>query len=947
MTQIIAGLYEIENEIGAGGGGIVYLGRHIRLNKQVVLKADKRKLSADTETLRREVDMLKNLAHTYIPQVYDFVQEGDTVYTVMDYIEGESLDKLLGRGQKITQPQIIKWACQLLAALKYLHSRPPHGILHGDIKPANIMLRPSGDICLIDYNIALALGEDGAVKVGFSKGYASPEHYGADYVIRNKPAAVFRRTLQLGDTTERIDINGELGYFGGNGTTKSSKGILLDTRSDIYSLGATLYHLISGRKPAQDAREVVPLGTDICSPGVSMILQKAMAPQPDKRYKSAEEMLTAFLRLYKTDKRTVRHKRRMVLTGILLSTLFLAGGVSAFIGLNQLKQREKALVLAEYSANALEDGDVAGALEYALQAIPSGDSVLDAPVTAQAQKALTDALGVYDMSEGLKPLDSVKLPSVPFTIAVSPKGTRFAAVYAYEAAIYDANTRQLIVKFPTQKSALSDVIFINENRFIYAGSDGVAAYDIEKEKVLWRGEKATTLEVSDDGSTLAALTENAEGVTIYRIDDGTKITERSFEGQHLSIPFNDIYADSDNSIFALNENGTRLAVSFFNGGFYILNLEDTEEDLIIYDESDYIHFDGAFKDRYFAYIANKSDKSVFGIIDTAEAVSFGEFESDDNFLFNNDNGEINIARGNLLVSYDPETLEEKELAYTDSNTITGISVKNGYTLVTTDNNSFSLYDEGAHRISEAESIAHYDFVCLTDDYVLLAGRDDSIIRILEVVKHKEEQVLSYDAGYAHDEARLSHDGKTAMLFNYQGYCIYDMSGNAIAEGKFPDAEQIYDQQFRKDETNSYLEVIWYDGAIRCYDAATGKMFSETVGEKPSKDLYEEFYTEKYRVESTLHEAPRVYDIQSGKLIAVLEEDASLTYITEAGEYVIAEYINTEGKRYGALLNSHFEVLAYFPDMCDYADGKVIFDTGSGNLVESSVYSLDELIEMAE
>ena len=69
MTQIIAGLYEIQNQIGAGGGGIVYLGRHIRLDKQVVLKADKRKLSTDTETLRREVDMLKNLTHTYIPQV--------------------------------------------------------------------------------------------------------------------------------------------------------------------------------------------------------------------------------------------------------------------------------------------------------------------------------------------------------------------------------------------------------------------------------------------------------------------------------------------------------------------------------------------------------------------------------------------------------------------------------------------------------------------------------------------------------------------------------------------------------------------------------------------------------------------------------------------------------------------------------------------------------------
>lgn len=947
MTQIIAGLYEIQNQIGAGGGGIVYLGRHIRLDKQIVLKADKRKLSADTETLRREADMLKNLTHTYIPQVYDFVQDGDTVYTVMDYIEGESLDKLLGRGQKMTQPQIIKWACQLLTALEYLHSRPPHGILHGDIKPTNIMLRPSGDICLIDYNIALALGEDGAVKVGFSKGYASPEHYGADYVVRNKPAAVSSKTLQLGDTTERIDINERESYSKGRNTVNNPKGILLDARSDIYSLGATLYHLISGKKPAQDAREVLPLGVDICSPGVSAILQKAMAPQPENRYKSAEEMLTAFLRLYKTDKRTIRHKRRMVLAGILLSIMFLAGGASAFIGLNQLKQREKALVLAEYSANALADGDVAGALEYALQAIPSGDSVLDAPVTAQAQKALTDALGIYDMSEGLKPLDSVQLPAAPFSMAVSPKGTRFAAVYAYEIAIYDMDTRQMLVRLPVQKSALADVIFIDENRIIYAGSDGVTAYDLGKKAVLWTGENATTLAVSGNKTTLAALNKNADGVAIYRIDDGTKMTERSFEGLHLSVPFNDIYADPDNDIFALNEVGTQLAVSFSNGGFYILNLEDADADLIVYDESDYVCFDGAFKDRYFAYVANKSDRSVFGIIDAAEAISFGEFESDDNFLFNNDNGEINIARGNLLVSYNPETLEEKELAYANSNMITGVSVNNGDVLIITDDNNFSFYDSGANRISESSSITHYDFVCLTEDYALLAGRDDPVIRILEVVKHKESQLLSYDARYAHDEARLSNDGKTAMLFSYQGYCIYDLNGNVIAEGEFPDAERIYDQQFRKNDMDSYLEVIWYDGTVRCYDATNGKIISETIVEEPSKDLYEEFYTEKYRIESTLHEAPRVYDIQSGRLAAVLEEDASLTYITEAGEYIIAEYINTEGKRYGALLNKNFEVLAYFPDMCDYANGKVIFDTGSGTLVESPLYSLDELIEIAE
>ena len=123
MPQVIAGIYEINEQIGAGGGGIVYLGRHLRLEKPIVLKADKRKLSTKPEILRREVDMLKGLSHMYIPQVYDFVQEDGVVYTVMDLIEGESMDKLLKRGEVPSQPQVIAWACQILEALCYLHSR--------------------------------------------------------------------------------------------------------------------------------------------------------------------------------------------------------------------------------------------------------------------------------------------------------------------------------------------------------------------------------------------------------------------------------------------------------------------------------------------------------------------------------------------------------------------------------------------------------------------------------------------------------------------------------------------------------------------------------------------------------------------------------------------------------------------------------------------------------
>ena len=100
MTEVIAGTYELKNKIGSGGGGVVYLAEHLRLGKKVVLKADKRKITTRPEILRREVDALKDLKHTYIPQVYDFFVEDETVYTVIDYVEGESLDKPWKSGEK-------------------------------------------------------------------------------------------------------------------------------------------------------------------------------------------------------------------------------------------------------------------------------------------------------------------------------------------------------------------------------------------------------------------------------------------------------------------------------------------------------------------------------------------------------------------------------------------------------------------------------------------------------------------------------------------------------------------------------------------------------------------------------------------------------------------------------------------------------------------------------
>ena len=137
MPAVIASTYAIIGEIGSGGGGTVYLAEHLRLGKKVVLKADKRKITTSPELLRREVDVLKELRHRYIPQVYDFFVENDTVFTVMDYVDGESLDRVLKREGRVPQAQVLHWTVQLLEALSYLHSPthgdPPRGYVHSDI----------------------------------------------------------------------------------------------------------------------------------------------------------------------------------------------------------------------------------------------------------------------------------------------------------------------------------------------------------------------------------------------------------------------------------------------------------------------------------------------------------------------------------------------------------------------------------------------------------------------------------------------------------------------------------------------------------------------------------------------------------------------------------------------------------------------------------------------
>lgn len=292
--------YKISEVIGQGSGGIVYKAIHTRLNKEVVIKQIK-KANVDSIFNRQEVDLLKGLKHTYLPQVYDFIEENGEAYTVMDFIPGMDMDKAVKERGALRSKEVQRYAIQLCEAVKYLHSRKP-SVIHSDIKPANIMLTNENTICLIDFNVSLMFDDENAEVLGGTPGYAPPEQLG----------------IPLADIKK--GISGELPIGKGS--------MYVDERSDIYSIGATMYYMLTGEKPAENYRckPLADFGIRM-SDGMLHIVRKAMSLDPAKRYRSADEMLTALKNIGKLDRRYRALKvRREVIT--IIAVVLLASGIA-------------------------------------------------------------------------------------------------------------------------------------------------------------------------------------------------------------------------------------------------------------------------------------------------------------------------------------------------------------------------------------------------------------------------------------------------------------------------------------------------------------------------------------------------------------------------------------------------------------------------------------------
>lgn len=297
--QILNDTYEIEGQIGSGGTSTVFRAKHIRLQKEVVIK----QIDTDVKTFgqsRAEVDILKSLSHRYLPQVYDYFECDGEIYTVIDYIQGINLQQYIEAGNVPTTKQLISWMRQLCEALEYLHDQKPP-IIHSDIKPANVMLKANGEVCLIDFNVSLA-GVNGFEMSGFTRNYGSPEQY-------------------------------QYAMSGGKANVK------IDKRTDIYSLGATFYFLMARTAPICIPEELISIQDYELPYPESLvdIVDKMMSPRKEQRFNGAQKIIPALNGLMKQDKRWKRFKFVLGIGRFLEAVLLLCGLLVFFYGFSLMQ----------------------------------------------------------------------------------------------------------------------------------------------------------------------------------------------------------------------------------------------------------------------------------------------------------------------------------------------------------------------------------------------------------------------------------------------------------------------------------------------------------------------------------------------------------------------------------------------------------------------------------
>jgi len=273
--EILRDRYKIREQIGQGGTGSIYLADDIRLEGRLcALKEVEHNQALPTEVFKqareqffREASVLARLDHPNLPKVSDYFSEGPRDYLVMDYVPGKDLRERMLQARRdktfLSEDEVIRWAVQISDALNYLHHQEP-SIIHRDIKPSNLKITPSGLIKLVDFGLVKILAPDEVTIT----------------IIQGQGTALYTPLEQ---------------YGGDDAHTEA--------RADIFSFGATLYHLLTNEPPVEarkrflDSRSLTRPRE--INPAISVHVEKAilwaMALHPDDRPRNVNEFRDALI----------------------------------------------------------------------------------------------------------------------------------------------------------------------------------------------------------------------------------------------------------------------------------------------------------------------------------------------------------------------------------------------------------------------------------------------------------------------------------------------------------------------------------------------------------------------------------------------------------------------------------------------------------------------------
>jgi len=257
VGTVIKDRYEILKVVGKGGMSTVYKARCLQDGKMLAVKDMVRKDNKNNQSVEQTLNasegrMLKQLSNPHLPKIYDIIETEESIMLVMDFIEGESLDKVIARTGPQKMENVLDWGMQICVVFDYLHNQP-EPIIYRDMKPANVMLQPNGQIRMIDFGTARrekvgVMMQEDTVCIG-TAGFAAPEQFGG-----------------FGQST---------------------------AKTDIFCLGATLYNMITGHSPCDPPKGILPLErwdpalkkSPLCD-----IIYKCTRNDPDERYQTAMEL---------------------------------------------------------------------------------------------------------------------------------------------------------------------------------------------------------------------------------------------------------------------------------------------------------------------------------------------------------------------------------------------------------------------------------------------------------------------------------------------------------------------------------------------------------------------------------------------------------------------------------------------------------------------------------